>query len=129
SFERIVNVPTRGIGAKSVANFLSWQARSGLGLGAALHQVDNCPDITPKARKALSEFDDILQSLRAVAEESTVSSLIDSLIRRIDYLQYLSDGTAQGESRQENVRELLSVANEYQDLGLEGFLEEVALVS
>jgi len=39
------------------------------------------------------------------------------------------DGTPQGEARQENVRELLSVAQEYQEMGLDGFLEEVALVS
>lgn len=129
SFERIVNVPARGIGAKSVANFLSWQTQSGLSLGAALDQSADCLDVTPKARKALSELGDILQSIRAVLSEATVSGLIDSLIRRIDYLQYLDDGSAQGESRQENVRELMSVANEYQDLGLEGFLEEVALVS
>ncbi len=129
SFERIVNVPGRGIGAKSVSNFLAWQTRSGLSLGAALNQSDDCMDVTPRARKALSELGDILQSIRAVLGEATVSGLIDSLIRRIDYLHYLDDGSAQGESRQENVKELMSVANEYQDIGLEGFLEEVALVS
>jgi DNA helicase-2/ATP-dependent DNA helicase PcrA len=54
---------------------------------------------------------------------------MDSLIRRIDYFDYLSDGTIQSESRVENVKELLSVARIYQDSGLEDFLEEVALVS
>lgn len=129
SFERVVNVPARGIGAKSVENFLGWQSNGGMTLEAALNQADSCNDVTPRARKALGELGDILASLRAVLEESTVSGLIDSLIRRIDYMPYLDDGTAQGESRQENVKELISVAQEYQDLGLEGFLEEVALVS
>lgn len=129
SFERVVNVPTRGVGAKSVENFLAWQAQSGLSLGAALQQIDDCTAITPRARKALSELQDILQSVRAVMDETNVAGIIDSLIRRIDYLNYLSDGTAQGESRQENVKELISVAQEYQEVGLEGFLEEVALVS
>jgi DNA helicase-2/ATP-dependent DNA helicase PcrA len=55
--------------------------------------------------------------------------LIDGLIRRLDYLRYLTDGTPQGEARVENVRELLTVAAEYQDMGMAGFLEEVALVS
>jgi DNA helicase-2/ATP-dependent DNA helicase PcrA len=41
----------------------------------------------------------------------------------------LDDGTPQGESRQENVKELIGVAQEYQDEGLAAFLEEVALVS
>ncbi len=129
SFERIVNVPARGIGTKSVENFLSWQSINGLTLSQALSQSMTCDSITPKARKALSELDDILTSLRVVMEDASVGGLIDSLIRRIDYLNYLDDGSAQGESKQENVKELISVAQEYQDLGLEGFLEEVALVS
>lgn len=129
SFERVVNVPARGIGTKSVENFLGWQTMEGLTLSEALLRSGDCTAVTPKARKALSELGDILVSLRTVMEDSSVSGLIDSLIRRIDYLHYLDDGTAQGESRQENVKELISVAQEYQDVGLDGFLEEVALVS
>lgn len=129
SFERVVNVPTRGVGAKSLQGFFSWQAAEDLSLFNALQQAAQCPGITAKARTALSELGDILASLRIIMEESTVGGLIDSLIRRIGYLQYLSDGSPQGEARQENVKELLSVAQEYQDVGLDGFLEEVALVS
>jgi DNA helicase-2/ATP-dependent DNA helicase PcrA len=129
SFERLVNVPTRGIGAKSVQTFFTWQRHEQLSLEQALAGVNDCPDLTPKARKALVELGDILASLRAVGQDASVTGLIDSLLRRIDYLHYLDDGTAQGEARQENVRELLSVAQEYQETGLDGFLEEVALVS
>lgn len=129
SFERIVNVPTRGIGTTSMQKFLLWQTTNALSLQAALEEVAQCEDITPKARKSLAEVADILAALRIVMAEANVASLIDSLLRRIDYLAFLSDGTPQGESRQENVKELLSVAQEYQDVGLDGFLEEVALVS
>ncbi len=129
SFERVVNVPARGVGAKSIANFFAWKEAEGLSILQALQQADSCADLTPKARKSLSELGDILASLREVSEDASVSGLIDSLLRRIDYLHYLDDGTAQGEARQENVKELLSVAREYQDEGLAGFLEEVALVS
>jgi DNA helicase-2/ATP-dependent DNA helicase PcrA len=129
SFERIVNVPARGVGAKSLQNFIQWQSLNSLTLLQALQQADECADITPKARKSLSELGDILASLRIAAEDASVSGLIDSLLRRIDYLHSLDDGSLQGEARQENVKELLSVAQEYQDVGLDGFLEEVALVS
>jgi DNA helicase-2/ATP-dependent DNA helicase PcrA len=129
SFERVVNVPARGVGAKSLLNFFAWQSGQQLSLLQALQQAEDCADLTPKARKSLSELGDILASLREVSEDASVSGLIDSLLRRIDYLHYLDDGTPQGEARQENVRELLSVAREYQDEGLAGFLEEVALVS
>jgi len=129
SFERIVNTPTRGIGAKSVQVFTAWQQPSGLSIIAALERAEECAELTPKARKTLAELGDILSSLQAVGEDATVAGLIDSLLRRIDYLHFLDDGTPQGEARQENVKELLSVAQEYQDAGLAGFLEEVALVS
>jgi DNA helicase-2/ATP-dependent DNA helicase PcrA len=129
SFERIVNVPTRGIGAKSMLNFFAWQRVEGLTLLQAITEVQRCPDLTPKARKALDEVGDILASLRVVMADATVAGLVDSLLRRIDYTHYLDDGTPQGEARVENVKELLSVAQEYQELGLDGFLEEVSLVS
>jgi DNA helicase-2/ATP-dependent DNA helicase PcrA len=129
SFERVVNVPARGVGAKSLQTFFTWKQSEGLRLLQALQRAEECTDLTPKARKALSELGDILASLRTVSEDAAVAGLIDSLLRRIDYLHYLDDGTPQGEARQENVRELLSVAREYQEEGLAGFLEEVALVS
>jgi DNA helicase II / ATP-dependent DNA helicase PcrA len=135
SFARIVNVPTRGIGAKSIENFFRWQEARSLelqkpfSLYEALTEAGTCPTITPKAKKGLSELGDILNTLREIIDETTPAALIDSLTRRLDYLHYLDDGTPQGESRQENVKELISVAQEYQDLGLAGFLEEVALVS
>ena len=129
SFERIVNVPTRGIGAKSLQNFFGWKQLEDLTMLQALEQINDCTDITPKARKSFGELGDTLASVRRLIDETPVASLIDSLLRRIDYLRYLDDGTPQGEARQENVKELLSVAQEYQDVGLEGFLEEVSLVS
>ena len=58
-----------------------------------------------------------------------MSELIETVINKINYLQFVDDGTVQGESRKENVRELVSVAVEYQALGIDGFLEEVSLLS
>ena len=129
SFERIVNVPARGIGSKSLQNFSGWRRQNGLTLQSALLEVNECSDITPKARKALFELGELLDTLRNVMADASVTGLIDSLLRRTDYLRFLDDGSPQGDARQENVKELLSVAQEYQDVGLDGFLEEVALVS
>lgn len=166
SFARVVNVPTRGIGTKSLQNFYQWMdtathpaldssfprtrgpslkkernpnswipdrvgndERSGLTLLEAVTEVGRCTTISPKAQKGLAELGDILARLRDLIDTTPPAGIIDSLIRRIDYLAYLDDGTPQGESRQENVKELIGVAQEYHDLGLAGFLEEVALVS
>lgn len=129
SFERIVNVPTRGIGAKSVSNFFDWQIQNGLSLNQALQRVNEADNLTPKAKQGLSSLNGVLTDLRQIIDETNPAGLIDSLLRRIDYLDYLNDGTAQAQGRIENVNELLSLARVYHESGLEDFLEEVALVS
>jgi len=129
SFERIVNIPTRGIGAKSLQNFYSWYEGLGLSLSEALAQTSNCGAVTGKAKKGLVELGDILKSLCELIDEVPPAALIDSLVRRLNYLSYLDDGTVQAESRQENVREFMGVAQSYQELGLANFLEEIALIS
>lgn len=129
SFNRIVNVPARAIGAKSVENFNTWRASRGYTLAEGLSNVAEATELTPKAQKGFAELARLLSTFRAQMDELTPASLVDSLIRRIDYLRFLEDGTPQGEARIENVRELLSVAAEYQDAGLSNFLEEVALIS
>lgn len=129
SFERIVNVPTRGIGTKSLESFYSWQHSSGLSLQDTLESVGSHPNLTTKAKAGLRELGDILATSRQLMDETNVPGLIDGLLRRLDYIRYLDDGTPQGEARAENVRELASVAQSYQEFGLDGFLEEVSLVS
>jgi len=128
-FERIVNVPTRGIGTKSLESFYNWQQEGALTLQQALETVHEHPSLTAKAKKGLSDLGAIIKDLRALQDETALPGLIDSLLRRIDYYAYLRDGTLQGEAREENVKELISVAQQYQELGLDGFLEEVSLVS
>lgn len=129
SFQRIVNVPARSIGKKSLDNFLNWLSVEGFSLKVGLERVLECNDLTPKAKKSFVELEDILSNLREIAENAPPYALLDSLIKRIEYLEFLDDKTVQGESRKENVQELLGVAKQYQDQGLEDFLEEVSLVS
>lgn len=129
SFARIANVPTRGIGAKSMETFLNWRDSNGFTQLSALESVRDCPSITPRAKQAFTELADLIISFRKMKDEVALTGLIDSLIRRINYIDYLDDQTPQGEARQENVRELLSVAKQYDDVGLDGFLEEASLLS
>lgn len=129
SFARIANVPARGIGAKSLENLYLWQEANGMTLQQALETIKSSTAITAKAKAGLVELGEMLARLRELLDTAPPASIIDSLVRRIDYFKYLDDGTPQGESRQENVKELIGVAQEYQDEGLAAFLEEVALVS
>lgn len=129
SFLRIINLPTRGIGDKSIQTFMDWRSRQGLSLFDALQQVRNLEDLTPRARQSFIRFTDMILQLRELSEEAPLSQLIDAVVRRIGYIDHLEDGSVQAGERIENVKELLSVAKDYESLGLAGFLEEVALIS
>jgi DNA helicase-2/ATP-dependent DNA helicase PcrA len=58
-----------------------------------------------------------------------VGRLLDLVIKRSGFLTYLDDGSIQAADRIENVKELLSVAEGYDEATLETFLEEIALIS
>lgn len=129
SFDRIINVPTRGIGGVSLQRFYAWQQSNNMSILQALGSADTIPQMPSKAAKGFLELYDIVQSARELMEDTAVGGLIDSLLRRIDYNAYLDDGSPAGEARKENVAELLSVAREYSEMGLAGFLEETALIA
>lgn len=129
SFERIANVPARAIGAKSLEYFYSWMSDNNYSLSQGLTFINECSLLPQRAKTGLSTLSDILSSFRNQIETIALPALLDSLIRRLDYMNYLDDKSPQGEARQENVRELMSVAQNYQEVGLDSFLEEVSLVS
>jgi len=129
SFTRAANVPARGVGEKTLDKFFRWQRDNGMSLEKAVAEIQTCDVISAKAIKGLSELSDMLVTMREIMADAPPSEVIESLIRRIDYYAYLQDGTSGAESRVENVKELLSVAQNYEDQGMDVFLEEVALVS
>ncbi len=128
SFRRICNVPGRGFGEVSLNKFLDWQESNKLSLADALTGVDES-SLSAKAKNGLINLRNVLLDLSDKSTEVTVSVLLEALIKKIKYFDYLDDGILQGETRIENVKELLSVAKAYSEVGLTSFLEEVALVS
>lgn len=129
SFLRIVNVPTRGVGAKSLQNFFDWMDTNELTLAEALGRVAECQGVSGKPLKGLIELGNLINDIRVMKDEYRPSEFIDAVVRRTEFLQHLDDQSPQSAERIENVKELSSVAREYNDVGLDGFLEEVALIS
>lgn len=135
SFLRIVNVPARGIGAKSIEKFFEWSGAQNLSLSQALNQVQTCTAITGKAFNGLVRFSNLISDLRDISprdgedSELSVSQFIDTVIRRSEYLKSLDDGSLQSADKIEIVKEFIGVAREYDSLGLDTLLEEVALLS
>lgn len=129
SFLRIVNVPTRGLGGVSVEKFLVWMETSGLTIVDALTAADMCEGLTPRATNSFKELGDALKALSSEAADMTLARLIETVIRRFRYLEYLDDRSPRAEERQENVKELVSDAEDRPDIDLQTYLEEIALVS
>ena len=129
AFMRIVNVPTRGLGATSIAKFLDWHDAQPVTLVECLRNAELCTAVTPKARLAFVALGEALTKLAEIQETTALPEFIELVIKRFRYLEYLDDGTAQAEDRQENVRELVSDAKERGDIDLATYLEDVALIS
>ena len=128
SFSRIVNVPTRGIGATSLEKFLTWQANSGFDIVSALVNVEQTTSLTPRAKMAMAKFGEILRTLQAKQQaDMAPSDIIQYLIDKTGYREYLLDGTPQAEERESNIGSLISDAKSFATLP--DFLEEVALMS
>jgi DNA helicase-2/ATP-dependent DNA helicase PcrA len=127
SFSRIANVPTRGVGAMSLEKFFAWQASTGLDIVSALVNVEQSP-VGGKARTSLVRLGEILRSLQARIESGDdPSALIEALVQRTGYRDYILDGTPQAEDREENLSSLISDAKPFTEVS--EFLEEVALMS
>lgn len=127
SFSRIANVPTRGVGATSLERFLTWQAGSGLDIVSALVGVESSP-VSGKARQSLARLGEILRGLQARIESGEEpSGLVEQVIARTGYRDFILDGTPAGEDREENLSSLVSDARTF--ASLPDFLDEVALMS
>ncbi|HEU4716136.1 MAG TPA: UvrD-helicase domain-containing protein [Candidatus Saccharimonadales bacterium] len=128
SFSRIVNIPARGIGPTSLEKFLLWQAGSGMDIISSLVNVEQTSSITPRAKTALATLGELLRTLQAkVQAEMPPSELVEMLVSKTGYRDYILDGTPQAEEREANIGSLISDAKAF--LTLPDFLEEVALMS
>ena len=134
SFNRIINVPKRGIGKKSLDDFQSWAVKKRMTYSEALEAMSN-GEVSPLGSSAVRkfiEFNAMLTSWRSLAESGDLAALLDDVIARIGYTLYLhdsSDTTDQALEREENVRELRGLLTERREETLNEFLEDIALVA
>jgi DNA helicase-2/ATP-dependent DNA helicase PcrA len=135
---RIINVPPRAIGQKTVGTLVRWAEEMGLPLYAALQTLveDEGGLRAPfgtRAQRALSDFTNMIEELTRARHEVNLLELLDLLLERTGYASFVQDGTDEGQIRWENILELRTVARDYADLSVDTalttFLEEVALVS
>jgi DNA helicase-2/ATP-dependent DNA helicase PcrA len=135
SLFRVINIPTRGIGNKTIISLRTLALQEHIPPGELLldlgkegqsHYQDRFPI---RAAAALSRFGGMLFKWAQLRDQENPLRLMDQILDDVDYRPYIDDGTDEGRDRWENVMELRRLASEYRDLPLESFLEAVALVS
>jgi ATP-dependent DNA helicase UvrD/PcrA len=135
SLRRVLNVPKRGIGDRAEECVAAMASRQRISFARALARPADIPDLAARSARAIEAFNELIGGLREMAEAGTpVGDLADAVLERSGYLAELQASTdLQDESRIENLKELVSVAREYDSQSSSGsladFLEQVALVA
>ena len=135
SFERIINVPARGIGDKTVEVLRAAAAREDGTTWGAIEEAarGELPAIAPRARTLLADFAALVRRLRARIGVLALPELLDEVLEASGYRAMLADGSEDGEERWANLLELRGVTTRYDDLSpedaLDRLLEETALVA
>jgi len=135
SLNRVINIPPRGIGDKTLTTLHTAARAIGVSPGAMvldLARGSNSPyweQFSNRAAISLGDFSVFLANWRAAAQTLTVTELFDRIATDIGYKAYLDDGTEEGAERWENVTELRRLTQEYITRTLDEFLQDVALIS
>lgn len=132
SLKRIINVPRRGIGLRTIEKIEDRASLKEESIYSVLIDIEDNSDISRKARASISEFVDLMSTLRSFTEVYTVSQVIEKVLDVTGYKdELLKEKNNEGEDRLENLQELISVALEFEsqseDKSLETFLTNIAL--
>ena len=130
---RIINIPKRGIGAVSVEKIEDYAQMRDISLYDAMELADEIMSLGKTAAK-VRPFVQLIRELRKASSELTIAELIQEIVEKIQYAQYLQDNDDESaEDRIANVDELITKAVAYQEMhdeaNLTEFLAEVALVA
>lgn len=135
SLSRVINLPPRGIGEKSLLTLLQTARAAKLNPGQLLldlargSQSPHWSAFSGRAALPLADFGGMLAKWHTLSQTRTVPELFDSILQDVNYREYLEDGSDEGKDRLENVQELRRLAEEYATRSLSEFLENIALVS
>lgn len=132
SLKRIINVPRRGIGLRTIEKIEDRASLKEESLYSVLIDIEDNSDISRKARASISEFVDLMSTLRSFTDVYSVSQIIEKVLDVTGYIDELEkEKNGEGEDRIENLKEFISVALEFEsaneDKSLESFLTNVAL--
>ena len=115
SVQRVINTPRRGIGSTSVAKLQQLAANEGVSFYAACQQgICEAGLFSPKARQALGDFCDVIESGRRVSGE--LAQVVDAIVTKAGLIRALeAEHSDEADGRIENIKEFMGVAAEFDE--------------
>ena len=134
SLRRVLNVPKRGIGDRAEEYVAAFAQRERITFAQALARPSDVPGLAARSASAIAGFNTLMDGLAELADAVPVAELAEAVLDRTGYQESLESSTdLQDVSRVENLKELVSVAREFDGAHEEGtlaeFLEQVSLVA
>ncbi len=135
SLRRIINVPGRKIGERTLELLMELLEAEHLSIFDLVDNYHFLDRFTPQAQKGIVSFLTLYGGLRKESMTSSVGELMEKLIKRSNYLEYLKEeyGEDEFEEKVDNVEEFMNMASRYDGLiypeNLSLFLEDIALIT
>ncbi|WP_288477238.1 DNA helicase II [uncultured Pseudomonas sp.] len=136
ALERVINVPPRGIGEKTVEALRSAARAQNTSLWQALHDLVGARAVSGRAASALNAFVELVDTLALKAEDLSLHSLVQQIIEQTGLVTFHKEEKGEkGQARVENLEELVSAARSFDFSGdeemtpLAAFLDHAALES
>lgn len=134
SLMRIINVPKRGLGDATIGKLSECAAQNNATLFDVVSNTDLAPGLSARVKRPLELFSEFIFNMMAFSQNLSVRELIERVMKESGYLAELeAEKKPENETRIENLKELLSVAKDFEQGGetpnLENFLSQVALVA
>ncbi|WP_419863569.1 ATP-dependent helicase [Candidatus Poriferisodalis sp.] len=126
SLKRVVNLPARGVGDRTIAKLDDAAARGGTSLAEAIDRMESL-GVRGTANSGLQQFRELMSRARARIDEGP-AAVLEVALNESGYVQALHDeGTVESDGRLEHLEELAGAAAEF--ASCDEFLEQVSLVS
>ncbi len=134
SLARIINIPKRGVGEASFRRLATFALEQNITMLEVLEQAANIPGLTSKVRQSCLGLAGVLNKIAREKEMMSVTEITQKILQQTGYWQELvSENTVESQTRQENLKEFMSVTKEfdmYAEQGsLSAFLAEMVLSS
>ncbi len=135
SLLRVIAVPPRGIGEKTILALQSAAFQANVSPGEVLLELGRKGEGSPywsamgRSASLLADFGALLSDWQSLRSQVSLVTLFDRIISDTGYEPYINDQSEEGNDRWDNVQELRRLAYDYDEKGLTEFLQNLALVS